>query len=218
MITLVSAAMLASGVATTAWHLGRAGGDPRDQPAAQAPFSAAPPAASAPAAPSPAAPSVTPSADPTAAGRRIAPPAARAPRTSRPAARKPAKSPLPEARTYGPDDCRRSFALMSFDNPIMVEPCQALGARVRFRASISARPGSTGALSVGLRDAGTGRTVGSPLTCDGLVFAEGATTRGCGPATAGPARGRRYQVVVTWTVTRDGRTATSTVRGDEFGW
>ena len=223
MISLVSAAMLASGVATTAWHLGRAGGEPGDAPAEQAPLATALPFGSAApsAPPTSAAPRVSPetSAEPRAA-RAAGAPAARALTTARPGSTRKSttKAPEKQAKAYGPYDCDRSFALASYNSPIMLVPCHSIGAKVRFRASMSAPPGGRGTMAVSVRDVGTGRDVADPKICDNLVFAEGATTRDCGPATVYPARGRRYQVVLRWTFLSDGRPATSTARGNEFGW
>lgn len=232
MIALVSAAILASGVTTTAWHLGR-GGDPATAEVAQQPI---PPATTVrPSAPAPARPASTPTPVKTtaplkAAGRRQAPIAAQALTPARPrktqATHPPsepretgAQAPVREAKKYGPENCRRSFAVADYSSPMLHKACHAVGARVQFHASMTAPSQGEGRISVALRDLGTGHLVGTPRVCAGLDFDRQQPFHDCGPVFADPARGHRYQVVMAWTFTPAGRpAATGMTMGDDFGW
>ena len=222
-IAVVSAAMLASGVATTAWHLARtAGGQPRtttaqplpdvaDRPAASAAASRSAPAARTTAPRKPTAEQRRPAAGPAAAAQALTPvrPAATRKSSTRPRVK--------EARPYGPEDCKEGFGLAGF-TPLMVTPCHALGSRVRIRATLTAPTPGEGRIAVALRDAGTGRMVGDPKVCAGLTFTKAAPTRSCGPVTVGPTRGRRYQVVMSWTFANGQRSEVKIARGNAFDW
>ena len=85
------------------------------------------------------------------------------------------------------------------------------------RATLAA-PDGIATISVSLRDASSGRTAAGPKTCPGLVFADRTVTRACGPATASVPHGKTYVVVMTWTYTRDGKTANGTAKGGAFAW
>jgi serine/threonine-protein kinase len=227
MTAVLAAAILASGIATTAWHLGRADGEPRDVPVAQQPVS---PGWPSPAAPAPPAVSATATSRPagTAESRRGHAPrrpaaarvAAQALTPVRPTARSSAatRSPLPEAGTAARYDCRRVFALVSRRSPMLIELCHALDAEVRIRATVTAPTSGTGDIAVALQDAHTGHPVGPPEVCAGPAFAENGATRQCGPVARNPARGHRYRVVATVTLADDDRKHTSTAKGDEFDW
>ncbi|GAA3336380.1 hypothetical protein GCM10020358_08320 [Amorphoplanes nipponensis] len=219
-IAVVSAAMLASGVATTAWHLVRTPGPQSPARAAQPMLPAAQP--SGPVLPSRSvpAPPATASAGPDAGRRRPVAPAVAAQaltpvrpphRTSRPRSR------VQEAQPYGPYACRRSFGMAGY-TPLVVSPCQSLGARVRIRATLTAPAPGEGRITVALVDAGTGRTVGAPKVCAGLTFTKDTPTRLCGPMTVGPPRGHRYQVVMSWRFGSDRYGGGKLVRGSEFDW
>jgi serine/threonine-protein kinase len=210
--------MLASGVATTAWHLTRAGSDARDVVVAAAGPGVAPnralttPVASAaPVPPSPGRTTAGPGRARAALPAAPAPPdrAGRAPaRSTRPAAR----SPQPEARPYGPFDCARQIAIS--ETPVLVKQCHATGPKVQFRAELTPAGAGTATVTVALRSGG--RTVAGPFTCPGLVFPEGGITRECGPRESGAVRGRRYSVRMTWVFSRDGRTTSGAKEGSEF--
>ena len=222
-IAVISAAMLASGVATTAWHLARtAGGQPRTTTAQPLPPAGRPATSAAASRSAPAARTSTPPRKPAAERRRpAAGPAAAAQALTpvRPAAsrRSSTRPRVQEARPYGPEDCKEGFGLAGF-TPLMVTPCHALGTRVRIRATLTAPTPGEGRIAVALQDAGTGRTVGDPKVCTGLTFTKAAPTRSCGPVTVGPARGRRYQVVMSWTFANGQRSEMKVARGNAFDW
>jgi serine/threonine-protein kinase len=224
MIALISGAMLASGVATTAWHFGRAEGDLRDQSVAATSLRAARPSGSA--VPSAAARSAAPRRTgaasverrvPAGAGAAVRPQATTTVRPE-PTRKSSTRSPVQEVKEYGPYDCRRNFALASANRPVMLTSCHSIGAKVQFRGSVAAPPGGTGAAAIAVQDVGTGRNVADPKVCDDLVFADRATTHECGPVTVDPPKGHRYRVVMSWTYTSGGRPATGTARGNEFDW
>jgi serine/threonine-protein kinase len=223
MIALISAAMLASGVATTAWHFGRAEGDLRDPQAAKATLRAEPSGSAPPsAAVRRAAPRKTGAAS---VERRVPAGAAAAVGPTPMATVRPEPTPtsstgsgVPEVREYGPYDCRRSFALGPANRPIMLTPCRSIGAKVQLRGSMAVSTSGRGTLAIALRDVATGRTAAGPKVCDDLVYAEGVSTHDCGPVTVNPPKGHRYQVVLAWTFVSGGQTATSTARGSEFDW
>ncbi len=213
-VALVAGMMLASGVATTAWHLGRAGGAPRGVTVAGAPAAAG----------------VLPPAPSTAVPVRTAKPPAPSPRgtrterperaatspVSRPARSSPPATRVPEAATrpYGEQQCNRTVTL-DLANPAVAEACHTIGAGVRISGSLSAPSGGRGSITVALQK--NGRTVAGPHTCAGLTFDGGGLTgRHCGPHRVAVRQGHRYAVLVTWTYTRDGRTTEGRARGGEF--
>ncbi|MEV4636594.1 serine/threonine-protein kinase [Actinoplanes sp. NPDC049548] len=214
MIALVCSAMLASGVATTAWHLGRDDGSPEtDGPVAQAPARQPQPsvvASTAAEASKPARSHGKPAAEPLHADAAVQAVVTPRPRTSR-ATQAPA--PVVE-KTYGPWDCNQQYAL-SYDNAMAVRPCHKVGEKVQLTASLTAPRDGTASLSLALRDLATGSSVPAK-TCDGMVFQEGARSQECGTATVSPRAGRRYQVLMTWRFTRDGRTEVGSAKGHEF--
>jgi serine/threonine protein kinase len=220
-VAIIAGAMLASGVATTAWHLGRAGGDP-------GPAVAAPPAAgprSTPAGSAGPAPAMPPRA--SAAASKGAVPSPAAGTTTRPAAahstatsaaiprRKP---PVQEARTYGPWQCREAIQFNFGSSPLVASSCASAGAGVRMRAALAAQAGGNATVSVSLQDASSGRTVAGPKRCPGLTFEDPRVPRSCGPATVNVAHGRTYVVATSWTYTKDGRTAAGSARGAPFAF
>jgi serine/threonine protein kinase len=222
-LAVVAGAMLASGVATTAWHVVRSGGG-GPHTAEAAPRLAGPPSATPPPATPSASgavprPSVTTTASsPVAAHGRPAPaPAATTVATTTVAAR---RSPVPEAKPYGPWQCQEAlqFSLGS-STPVLAQPCVAVGGKVQAKGSLAAPSGGTATVGVSLQDTG-GRTVAGPKTCSGLSFAENSTvtTRTCGPLVASPPTGRSYVVVLTWTYIRDGRTVRGSAKGKAFSW
>jgi serine/threonine protein kinase len=215
---LIAATMLASGVATTAWHLTRAGIDGRDVVVAAAGPTVAPSrpvttpvASAAPASPSPRRTTAGPAraraalpATPTPTDRAGRGPA----RSTRPAT----TSPQPEARPYGPFDCAQQIVIT--DSPLLVKQCHTTGPKVQFRAELTPAGAGTGTVTVALRSGG--RTVAGPYTCAGLAFHEGGITRWCGPRESSAVRGRRYSVRMTWSFSRDGRTTSGAKEGSEF--
>jgi serine/threonine-protein kinase len=227
-MTVIAVAMLASAVATTAWNFGRADGDPRATasgpaptgPAGRPPFShrSTPRAASSPL-PSASHPHLDGTAGPLQA---VTSPSAgvRAPGV-RPTAttRHQGRAPQPEARPYGPWQCSQGFAFdLGSKTPLGPQPCQMLGRDIRYRASLTAPGGATGSISISLQDAGSGRTVAGPKTCDGLSFDGEPATASCGPGSASPPRGHQYTVVMAYRYSRDGRTVSSTAKGRAFTW
>jgi serine/threonine-protein kinase len=217
---LIGGAMVASAVATAAWHLGRADGDPSDTVVGQH-------ATSAPAArranPPPSAPAgKVASAPPAAAGHQARgdlPPATAHPVPVR-ATASPNRSPKPpvvQEKAYGPVQCKNLFAF-SFATPTLAQPCYNLGSKVQIRAQITAPAGGRATVSVALQDVSSGRTIAAPHTCSNLVFTENFKQLQCGPATVSPARGHRYVVVMSWQYTRDGQSASGTAKGDDFAW
>ncbi|MEV4709571.1 serine/threonine-protein kinase [Actinoplanes sp. NPDC049316] len=222
MIGLVCAAMVASGVATTAWHMGRADGDLR----AGSPLAGSPAAAG----PVTLAPSVVASASATArkdsgsaaADRLQANTHAAAARAmTTPRARhtpKPAKTKAPVIeKTEGPWECHEQIA-WDFRNPLVPTPCRQVGQKVRLSAKLTSPGDGTGMISVGLLDVAAGSTVGATKTCGRLFFTDGARTQECGTLTVSPQRGRRYKVVMSWRFNNGERLQSGSARGEEFSF
>ena len=69
-----------------------------------------------------------------------------------------------------------------------------------------------------MRDTGTGRTAAGPHTCSGLAYADRQVARDCGPSTVSLPHGHSYQVVVSWTYTKEGISARGTQNGTTFAW
>jgi serine/threonine protein kinase len=223
---LIAGAMLASGVATTAWHLGRADGDPAAPHAAQAapvtPRTSAAPrtVAHAASAPAPAPDSKPPAHDavghlPVPADRDPSPVRATHPTTATPAR---TRTPVQEAKPYGPWQCQSSFGVAFGNSPLLLQPCHALGSRVQMRVTVAAPTGGQASVGVSLQDVSTGRTVAGPKTCGGLTFDPHGPTHVCGPATAGVSHGHTYVVVATWAYSRAGQNAIGTAKGRPFAW
>jgi serine/threonine-protein kinase len=146
---------------------------------------------------------------PTGVGRPVASP------------RVPAKAfapPQTEAERYGPWQCTRSVVFDDVSRlPLTPRPCQMLGRDIQYQASLTAPRDGAGSITVALQDAGSGETVGGPVSCGNLAFGAAATW-GCGPAWARPAKGRRYLVSMSFRYVRGGRTMVSTTRGNAFTW
>jgi serine/threonine protein kinase len=225
-LALIAGGMLASGLVTAAWNLGRADGDPGATQAAG-------PAASTDAFPprTTTAGSITVSAAPAASGKpaasaaagdgRVAanptPPRVRAtPATTAATQRRPA--PVPEAKPYGPWQCHESLLLSFGRSPVLFKACHALGSRVQMKATIAAPAGGQATVSVALQDVATGRTAAAGKNCGTFTFADRNATRDCGPITAGVPHGHTYMVLLSWRYTRDGRTAGGTAKGTAFAW
>jgi serine/threonine protein kinase len=223
---LTAGAMIASGIATTAWHLGREGGEPANPstvlvaPSAPRLTTTAAPRGGASHRPAnsqnaqikqhrPVRDVTLPAPKPKPAGVRV---------TRAASARTVARPPQPEAKPHGPWQCSQSLL---FDLPTRTalgpKPCHSIGRDVRFQGSLTAPGGGRARVEVSLRDAGTGRTVAGPERCD-LTFSKQAYTRSCGPRGATPRRGRSYTVVMSYRYVRDGRTTTSTTKGNAFTW
>jgi serine/threonine-protein kinase len=222
-MTVIAGAMLASAIATTAWNFGRADGDPRAAASAPQAVPAARQTAhrSTPrAAANPLATPPRPRPDGTAGSLRAAtsPPAGvRVSRTA--AARRDKRAPQPEAQPYGPWQCSQGFAFdLGSKTPLGPKPCQMLGRDIRYQASLTAPGGATGSISISLQDAGSGRAVASPKTCDGLTYTGEAATASCGPASASPPHGHQYTVVMAYRYVKEGRTMISTAKGSAFAW
>ena len=129
------------------------------------------------------------------------------------------RSPQPEAKPYGPWQCKQSIAIdMMARLPLAPQPCQMLGRDIQYQASLTAPGGGTGSITLSLQDASSGRTVAGPKTCGNLMFGGEAATQGCGPAGASPAKGRKYAVVMSFRYVRAGRTVASTAKGSVFAW
>ncbi|GIF17803.1 serine/threonine-protein kinase [Actinoplanes tereljensis] len=205
---LIAAAMVASAVVTTIWNNGREdGGQPRET---VTPTSSSKPSPAALASRAP----VKAAAHPVRSVTRTRVPAkASAPRVTK------TRSPQPEAKPYGPWQCRQSVAFdLSSRTPLVPAPCQMIGRDIQYQASLTAPGGGTGSISVTLQDASSGRTVAGPKTCNGLAFGGNAATQGCGPSGASPSRGRQYAVVMTYRYERNGRTIASSSKGSTFTW
>lgn len=232
---LIAAAMVASAVATTAWNLGRADGETRDlaaprvtvAPASGVPSRAVTAAAQRRAAVAGAKDSgrpLTGNAHPlpavgTPAAPAAAPTGVRQKPAPAPTKRAPSRSPQPEARPYGPWECRQGVTLDWGSKTAMVsKPCHTTGRDIRYQGSLSAQGGGRGSITVTLKDVGTGRTVGGPKTCDGLTFDGKVSTRDCGPGDVSPARGHSYAVVMSFTYEREGRTLAGRAQGATFTW
>ncbi|MEU8233759.1 protein kinase [Actinoplanes sp. NPDC048967] len=220
-IAVVSAAMLASGVATTAWHLVRTPGQQAGAATAEPMLPAGRP--SGPVAASRSAPAARTSAshEPVAQRRRptSAAVAAQALTPARPAAtrRTTPKPRVKEAQPYGPYTCKREFGMAGF-TPLVVSPCHALGSRVRIQALLTAPTPGEGRIAVALQDLSSGRTVGTPKVCTGLTFTKAQPTRVCGPLTIEPVKGRRYQVIMSWTFGESRYGGAKVARGSAFDW
>jgi serine/threonine protein kinase len=229
---VVAGTVLASGIATTAWHLGRSGGTPAEVPAIIAMPSAptspvvlrGKPVASAAASQPPSARKIAaPSRKPSAAlpGKASARPKAGV-RAKHPASspRGGARVPMPEGKAQGRWQCtpRLVFDLRT-RTPLSPRPCHQVGRDIQFQAALTAPSRGRGRIEVALQDARTGRTVAGPRTCDGLSFSRSSMTQECGPLVAEPRRGRQYAVVMTFRFVRsDGRSSTSTTKGRPFTW
>ena len=225
---LTAGAMIASAIATTAWHLGRSGGPAGAPPAVLAAPSIPQPTAATPARARAGAvrqPSTTPGRARKATRSVTLPhPGPQthnaAVRATRPApARAAPRQSLPEGKPRGPWQCSRTFV---FDLPSRTAlgpgPCHSVGRDVRFKATLTAPAGGRARVEVTLQDSSTGRTVAGPAVCDSLDFTRQSFTRECGSAGASPRRGRSYTVVMSYRYVRDGRTASSTTRGRPFTW
>jgi serine/threonine protein kinase len=214
-VALVAGAMLASGVATTAWHVARSGAEPRQAEAAATSPGAI--AASAPITPvirtSAAVPRTAGTTRRVRASAAVESPAAR--RTAAPQA-VPARTAVPEAKAYGPWQCRETLQLGSV--PVLASPCHTVGGSVQVRAALAAPGGGSAALSVSVQDASSGRTAFGPSRCSGLVFADRTVTRDCGPVVARLPHGRTYVVAMTWVYEKDGRSVSGSARGNPFDW
>ncbi|WP_430783437.1 protein kinase domain-containing protein [Actinoplanes sp. G11-F43] len=232
---LVAGTVLVTGVATTAWHMGRADGEGRSVATAPSTAVVPSPSATTVARRPVAGPATAPAADPVAgparspskAARNVALPAPRAStkpasvRSKRTPARRPAvtRSPQPEGKSRGPWQCRQSLVLdLAGRSPLGPRPCHQTGRDIRFQGSLTAPAGGRARIEVTLRDSRTGRTVAGPTTCTDLSFTRQRITRGCGPGGASPRRGRSYMVVMSYRYVRDGRTTTSITRGNPFTW
>ncbi|MGW4940278.1 protein kinase domain-containing protein [Actinoplanes sp. NPDC004185] len=220
-IAVVSAAMLASGVATTAWHLVRTPGEQAGAAVAEPMLPASRP--SGPVAASRSAPAARTSASHEPAAQRRRPAgaavAAQALTPARPAAthKSTPKPRVKEAQPYGPYACKREFGMAGF-TPLVVSPCHALGSRVRIQAMLTAPTPGEGRIAVALQDLSSGRTVGSPKVCTGLTFTKAQPTRLCGPLTVEPVKGRRYQVIMSWTFGESRYGGAKVARGSAFDW
>jgi serine/threonine protein kinase len=220
---LTAGAMIASGIATTAWHLGRSGGEPANPsavlvaPSVPKLTTTASPRGGASHRPAnsqmkqrkPVRDVALPAPKPKSAGVRV---------TRAASTRTVARSPLPEAKPRGPWQCSQS---LFFDLPTRTalgpKPCHSIGRDVHFQGSLTAPGGGRARVEVSLRDTATGRTVAGPESCD-LTFSKQAYTRSCGPGGASPRRGRSYTVVMSYRYVRDGRTTSSTTKGNAFTW
>ena len=233
-LAVLAAAMLASGVATTAWHLARAdGGSGRSAAAASAGGAAvsaggaAAPAGAAGAAGAATRPSPGLTASPapiSSATRRPAPRPASVSGQGGPATTPQAKAATasrtgtPEAKPYGPWQCTQRLHFAAAGDPVLAGTCHALGARVQVRGTLAAPPGGTATVALSVRDTSSGRTVATARTCDGLVFADRQVTRDCGPATVSLPRGHTYVVVMSWTYTKGAASTKGTQNGAAFAW
>jgi hypothetical protein len=224
-MTLIAGAMVASAVATTAWNFGQADGKPRAGATGQVaagPTRVAQPSAGAVASRMPrrAAHTVAP-APPEVPGSV----ASRSVTQTRVPSKNPAPSvtksrlPQPEAKPYGPWECKSSFAIdMSNRMALAPKPCQMLGRDIQYQGSLTAPGGGIGSITLTLQDLSSGRTVAGPKTCGNLAFGGEASTRGCGPSAASPSRGHQYAVVMTYRYSRNGRTMASSAKGSSFAW
>jgi serine/threonine protein kinase len=223
---LVGGAVIASVVATSAWHISHRGGTGSTDVRVLTPIGdvGRPPQTPR------AAPSLNPSAVVSAAGadRGIVPAGATAGRTATSSkAATPDRTTEPtgggagkaivEARPYGPWQCRDEFKF-SFTNPVLVKPCYALGDSVQVLGQMAAPSGARATLTVSLRNAATGRTVGKARSCKGLVFTDRDLTNDCGPSRLSAPHGHRYLVVLDWQYSRRGATTRGSTRSDTFTW
>jgi Protein kinase domain len=213
-LSVLAGAMLASGVATTAWHVTRSGAADDVTVIAASPAPSIRP--SSPARPRPAT-QVAPKAAAVAPERvaRAEPVGERKTRVRTPAppAPTPTRSPQPEARPYGPWTCRQMVSL-DMQSPMLAKPCHSIGADVQMSAALTAPAGGRATVTVALQE--SGRTVRGPYTCSGLVFTQDDMTRECGPRAASARRGHRYTVLMTWSYTRDGRVKEGRASGSDF--
>jgi serine/threonine-protein kinase len=210
-VALIAGAMLASGVATTAWHLGRADGFVA-QPAISASHLPSPsiPGQPGPSSAAPSAKVALPVTRTLPQVRATPPTTATPPRTS---------TPLPEAKPVGPWQCQPTFAIGFGMSPVIASPCQALGSKIQMKATLAAPAGGNADVALTLQDAITGQPAGTAKTCVGLTFADRDTTaQQCGVATVSAPRGRSYVVVMTWTYTNGGGTARGSAKGKVFSW
>jgi serine/threonine protein kinase len=219
-MAIIAAAMVATAVATTAWNHDRSGEKPRDsvtRDAGTTPSGKPKPSGAAVVSRAPR-PAATPADEPARPASRSLTHTRVPGKASAPGETKP-RSPQPEARAYGPWQCRQTVAFDLFSRiPLVPKPCQMTGRDIQYQASLTAPGGGTGSISVTLQDAVSGRTVAGPKTCANLYFGGDASTRGCGPSGASPSRGRQYTVVMTYRYERNGRTIASSSKGSTFSW
>jgi serine/threonine-protein kinase len=218
---LVAGTMLASGIATTAWHLGRSGAEAGEPPTVIVAPSAPRAAPSGPHRQGVTRAATTRPGKGRRTARGVALPAPEPNtevRAKRPVSTKATtRSPVPENEPHGPWQCSQNFVFdLPTRTPLGPRSCHAVGRDVQFQASLTAPAGGRGRIEVSLQDAGTGRIVGGPATCDNLTFTKESFTKECGPAGVTPERGRAYAVLMSYRYTRDGRTASSTTRGAPF--
>jgi serine/threonine-protein kinase len=220
---LIGGAMVASAVATTAWHLGGADNDPGDivvaEPARTLPASQ-PPAPHPSASPTSPAPAPKPAAavgDQHRAAVKAEPAKRTASVRKTAAPRHSSKPPAVPEKAYGPLVCK-GYVSFNFTSSLFAQPCHNEGTKVQIRALLTGAAGGSATVSVALQDASTGRNVAGPHTCSGQAFSEGIKQQQCGPFTANPHHGRHYVVVMSWSYNRDGRPTTGTAHGDEFSW
>ncbi|MFC7527628.1 serine/threonine-protein kinase [Actinoplanes sp. GCM10030250] len=220
---LVAGTILASGIATTAWHLGRSGGSGSESPTVIVAPSAPLVTVSAPPRRTTRQPQSTRPAKNGKTARGVALPASKPhaavraePRAS---TRKATSSPVPERKPNGPWQCAQGFVFdLPSRTPLGPRPCHSVGRDVQFQASLTAPAGGRGRIEVLLQDAGTGRVVAGPTACADLTFTKESFTKECGPVGVSPQRGRMYAVVMSYRYVRNGHTAASTTRGNPFTW
>jgi serine/threonine-protein kinase len=228
MTTVIAGAMLLTAVLATGWHYRGQGGntaDPGTHAILAAPTSSerqfrettrnnGPHRAAAAKAVQPPSP---PLMTPTGVARSVTSPGVHpkspAPRVT------PTRSPQPEAKPYGPWQCTQTITFDFVSRlPLAPKPCQMLGRDIQYQAALTAPGGGTGSITVAVQDAGSGRTVAGPKTCSNLAYGGDASTQGCGPAAASPAKGHKYVVSMSFRYVRAGRMTAGSAKGSVFSW
>jgi serine/threonine-protein kinase len=118
---------------------------------------------------------------------------------------------------FGPYECGEAFT-WNVGHPVLAQPCQALGGRVRVKGRIEATPGVQADVTLTVEDAGTGEVVAGPHTCKALMFTDSVLQHTCGPVDLDAPHGGRYVVVESWRYTGRSLLPGGTTRGAEFDW
>ncbi|MEV4705246.1 serine/threonine-protein kinase [Actinoplanes sp. NPDC049316] len=118
---------------------------------------------------------------------------------------------------FGPYECGAAFT-WDIGHPVLAQPCQALGGKVRVKGRIEATPGVQADVTLTVQDARTDEVVAGPHTCAALMFTDSALEHTCGPVDLEAPRGGRYVVVETWRYTGRSLLPGGTTRGAEFDW
>jgi hypothetical protein len=217
-VVLVCGSMVASGLATSAWHLSHRPGIQDNQ--------ALPPVDVAGAATRR---TSTHPARSAAATRTSSPPSTAAARPDRQdvadhpirrqiaATTRATTARAVEATPYGPWQCEKRLLFPSLRDVSVIQPCHTVGPGVQMKGILAVPRGGLVNATVALRDVTRSKIV-AEYRCDNLLVGQGSGSQTCGPRTVTPAKGKRYVVVVEWTYAHNGRTGGQVSTGEPFDW